>query len=65
MAGPLAKGVCPDCGRVVSGRAAGPEEDHAGRKWVVLGPHNRQRHARRPVVCLSRGGYRKVPRIRE
>ena len=43
-----AKGRCPDCGRVISGRADGIEYDHADRRWVVLRPHNR---AREPV-CL-------------
>lgn len=51
-----AKGVCPECGRTVSGRATGPGQ-------VALAPHNRQQHARRPVVCLSRGGRRVVPRV--
>jgi hypothetical protein len=65
MAQEYAKGECPDCGRVVSGRAVGPEPDHADRKFVALGPHNRQQSARRPVACLSRGGRRVVPRIRD
>ena len=59
----LAKGRCPECGRVISGRAAGIEADHGGRRFVDLRPHNRQQYARRPVVCLAPGGYRRVRRI--
>ena len=51
-----ARGVCPECGRVVSGRAVTPA-------LVDLAPHNRQRSARHPVVCLSRGARRRVPRV--
>ena len=58
-----AKGRCPECGRVISGRAAGPEAEHADRRWVLLRPHNRDQTTRHPVVCLSPGGYRKVPRV--
>jgi hypothetical protein len=58
-----AKGVCPECGRTVSGRAVGPGEDAADRRFVALGPHNRERNARHPAVCLSRGGRRVVPRV--
>ena len=53
-----AKGVCPECGRTVAGRAAGPGK-------VDLAPHNRQRSARHPAVCLSRGARRRVPRVRD
>ena len=60
-----AKGVCTECGRVISGRAEGIEADHADRRWVILRPHNRQEFSRRPVVCLARGGRRVVPRIRD
>lgn len=60
-----AKGVCPECGRVISGRAVGPEPDAADRRFTALAPHNRQQYARTPVVCLSRGGRRVVPRIRD
>jgi hypothetical protein len=59
-----AKGICPDCGRVISGRAEGPERLAANRRFVALSPHNRQEFARRPVACLSRGGRRVVPRVR-
>ena len=61
-----AKGVCPECGRVISGRAVGPEEAAADRKFVALGPHNREEHGRtrHPAECLARGGRRVVPRIR-
>jgi hypothetical protein len=59
-----AKGVCPDCGRTISGRAAGIEANHGDRRWVDLRPHNRVRGTRHPVVCLPPGGYRRVPRIR-
>jgi hypothetical protein len=58
-----AKGRCPECGRIVSGRAIGPEADAADRRFVALGPHNRQQFSRRPAVCLSRGGRRVVPRV--
>jgi predicted Fe-S protein YdhL (DUF1289 family) len=64
MAREYAKGICPGCGRIVPGRADGIEADPAARRWVVLRPHNRQRHARRPVVCLPPGGYSRVRRIR-
>jgi hypothetical protein len=60
-----AKGICPYCGRVVSGRADGIEAGAPDRRFVTLRPHNRQQFSRRPVVCLSPGGYRRVPRIRE
>jgi hypothetical protein len=60
---PRAKGVCPECGRTIPGRAVGPEEDAAARRFVALGPHNRQQFSRRPAVCLSRGARRVVPRI--
>lgn len=60
----LAKGRCPECGRVISGRATGIEAEHADRRFVALRPHNRQRSGRNPVVCLSRGARRVVPRIR-
>jgi hypothetical protein len=58
-----AKGVCPECGRTVSGRAIGPEQDAADRRFVALGPHNRQQFSRHPVECLTRGGRRVVPRV--
>ena len=60
-----ANGICPDCGRVVSGRADGIEAEHGDRRWVILRPHNREERARRPVVCLGRGGRRVVPRVRD
>ena len=59
-----AKGRCPYCGRVISGRADGIEADAPDRRFVTLRPHNRERGVRHPVVCLPRGGYRRVPRIR-
>jgi hypothetical protein len=59
-----AKGVCPDCGRVISGRAIGIEADHADRRFVILRPRNRQEISRHPVECLARGARRVVPRIR-
>jgi hypothetical protein len=58
-----AKGTCPVCGRTISGRAAGPGPEAADRRFVALGPHNRQQSARHPVACLSRGGRRVVPRV--
>jgi hypothetical protein len=62
-----AKGRCPDCGRVISGRATGIEYDHADRRFVALRPHNREERGRtrHPVECLARGGRRVVPRIRD
>jgi hypothetical protein len=60
-----AKGVCPDCGRTISGRATGIEAGHADRRWVILRPHNREEAARHPVECLARGARRVVPRIRD
>ena len=67
MAQEYAKGVCPECGRTVSGRAIGPEEAAADRQFVALGPHNREEHGhtRHPVECLTRGGRRVVPRLRD
>lgn len=63
--GERAKGVCPDCGRVISGRAVGIETAHADRRFVALAPHTRSRHGHgRDEPCLSRGAYRVVPRIR-
>ena len=58
-----AKGVCPECGRVVSGRATGIQRAAADRKFVALAPHNRQQYSRRPAACLMRGSRRVVPRI--
>jgi hypothetical protein len=58
-----AKGRCPYCGRVIAGKADGIEYDSADRRFVVLRPHNREQHARPGVVCLPRGGYRRVPRV--
>jgi hypothetical protein len=58
-----AKGVCPDCGRTISGRAAGIEANHADRRFVILRPHNREETSRHPVECLTRGGRRVVPRV--
>jgi len=58
-----AKGICPDCKRVISGRATGIETAHADRRFVILRPHNREEVSRHPVVCLSRGGRRVVPRV--
>jgi hypothetical protein len=60
-----AKGVCPDCGRVISGRADGIEAASADRRFTVLRPHNRLQFARRPVPCLTRGARRVVARIRD
>jgi hypothetical protein len=60
-----AKGRCPDCGRVISGRADGIEAGHGDRRWVELRPHNRQERSRHPVACLGRGGYSRVRRIRD
>jgi hypothetical protein len=60
-----AKGVCPDCGRTISGRAVGIEAAAADRRFVALAPHKRGTTHRRDEPCLSRGGYRVVPRVRE
>jgi hypothetical protein len=60
-----AKGVCPECGRTVSGRAAGIEAAHADRRFVDLSPHTRSRNGHgRDETCLSRGARRVVPRVR-
>jgi hypothetical protein len=65
MAQEYAKGVCPDCGRVISGRAVGIEYDHADRRFVTLRPHTRTRNGHgRDEECLPRGRRRVVPRIR-
>jgi hypothetical protein len=58
-----AKGICPDCGRTISGRATGIESAHADRRFVILRPHNREEVSRHPVECLTRGGRRVVPRV--
>jgi hypothetical protein len=58
-----AKGRCPDCGRVISGRAVGIQRAAADRKFVALSPHVRAATRRRNEACLTRGGYRVVPRI--
>ena len=63
--GPRAKGICPDCGRVISGKALGIERNAADRRWVALQPHDREKRAKHPVTCLPFGGYRRVPRIRD
>lgn len=57
-----AKGVCPECGRTIAGRAVGIERAHADRRHVALQPHRRT--SRGGPVCLARGGYRVVPRTR-
>jgi hypothetical protein len=61
-----AKGRCPECGRVISGRAVGIQAAAADRRFVALSPHNRAApDGNRPgVPCLTRGGYRVVPRLR-
>ena len=62
-----AKGRRPEYGRIVSGRAIGPEDAAADRQFVALGPHNREEHGRtrHPTECLTRGGRRVVPRLRD
>ncbi len=59
-----ARGVCPECGRTISGRAVGIETAHADRRFVALAPHARTRTRRKSEACLSRGGWRVVPRVR-
>lgn len=61
--GPRAKGACPECGRVISGRAVGIERAHADRRFVALQPHFRDPYTRPSAQCLMRGGRRVVPRI--
>jgi len=56
MTGTRARGTCPVCGRVIAGRPAGPGH-------VALAPHKRTTTTRHDQPCLTRGGYRKVPRI--
>jgi hypothetical protein len=60
-----AKGVCPECGRVISGRAVGIQRAAADRKFVDLSPHNRaESDGNKPgVPCLLRGSRRVVPRV--
>ena len=60
-----ARDICPDCGRVISGRAAGIQRAAADRRFVALQPHNRDPRSHHPVTCLPRGAYRRVPRIRD
>jgi hypothetical protein len=61
-----AKGVCPECGRTVSGRAVGPEPEAAGRRFVSLSPHTRGRQGHgRDEPCLTRGARRVVPRVQD
>ena len=61
-----AKGVCPECGRVISGHATGIQRRAADRKFVALAPHARGRQGHgRDEQCLSRGARRVVPRILE
>lgn len=52
------KGICPECGRTISGRAL-------GEHWVLLRSHNRTRGTKQLTVCLSPGRYRMVARIRD
>jgi hypothetical protein len=61
-----ARGRCPECSRVISGRAVGIQRAAADRKFVALSPHMRDEPDgnKRGVPCLARGGYRVVPRIR-
>jgi hypothetical protein len=58
-----ARGVCPDCGRTIAGRAFGPEKDAANRKYVVLGPHTKTVNQRHNTPCVVRGEFVKVPRV--
>ena len=61
-----AKGVCPECGRTVSGRAVGIESDHGDRRFVALAPHTRGRQGHgRDRECLPRFARRVVPRLRD
>ncbi len=55
------KGVCPKCGRVISGRAAGVQVLAADRTFVALSPHNRG--PKNAATCLPRRGRCVVPRI--
>ena len=61
-----AKGVCPECGRTISGRAVGIERAAADRRFVALSPHCRTAPDgnKRGEVCLMRGSRRVVPRLR-
>jgi hypothetical protein len=61
-----ARGRCPECGRIISGRAVGIQRAAADRKFVALSPHNRaESDGNKPgVSCLLRGGRRVVPRLR-
>lgn len=57
-----ARGQCPSCGRIITGRAEGIETAAAARRYVILAPHVRNPRARRRIWCLTRGDYVKVPR---
>lgn len=57
-----ARGRCPECGRIISGRAVGIQRAAADRRFVALAPHKRD-PSRRGGACLARGGWRVVPRL--
>ena len=62
--GPGTYGLCPDCGRIVAGRADGIQRRTTAKRWVLLGPHNRpESTARHKMPCLTRGARRRVPRV--
>lgn len=59
-----ARGRCPYCGRIVTGRAVGIETRPADRRFVVLGAHVRNPRAKTRHWCVTRTDYVKVPRVR-
>jgi hypothetical protein len=65
VAAARAKGRCPECGRIISGRATGIQRAAADRKFVALSPHARTvpDGNKRGVPCLMRGARRVVPRV--
>ena len=65
VTGARARGRCPECGRVISGRAVGIQRAAADRKFVALTWHNRRVGSRGAVPCLTPGGWRVVPRLQD
>jgi hypothetical protein len=59
-----ARGTCPRCGRLVTGRAVPVEAAPADRRYVVLTAHVRDPRARTRHWCVTRTEYVKVPRWR-
>jgi hypothetical protein len=62
-AGQRARGRCPDCGRILAGRADGIERRAADKRFVLLPPHVRDPHAAPRAVCLPPYRRARVPRV--